>query len=202
MFHLYRETLPPERRIVLDRYELADVARKVVGVGSVGTRCAVALLMAGANDPLLLQFKEARRSVLAPYTAASRFENQGQRVVVGQRMLQSASDVFLGWTRDDNGHDYYFRQLHDMKFKIDLEAMTPADWNEYAGLCGWALARAHARTGDAALLSGYMGKSGVFDQAIERFATTYADLTEVDYLRFKRGASRATRGDSCKRAPR
>ena len=194
MFHLYRETLPPERRIVLDRYELADVARKVVGVGSVGTRCAVALLMAGANDPLLLQFKEARRSVLEPYTASSRFENQGQRVVVGQRMLQSASDVFLGWTRDDNGHDYYFRQLHDMKFKIDLEAMTPADWNEYAGLCGWALARAHARTGDAALLFGYMGKSDVFDQATERFATTYADQTEADYQRFMRQPNRSRRG--------
>lgn len=181
MFQKYRQTLADERRIVLDRYELVDVARKVVGVGSVGTRCAVALLMAGPHDPLLLQFKEARRSVLEPYAGKSAYENQGERVVAGQRMLQSASDVFLGWTRDDAGHDYYFRQLRDMKMKVDVESMSKGDWFEYVELCGWALARAHARTGDPALIAGYLGKSGAFDDAIEKFALAYADQTERDH---------------------
>jgi uncharacterized protein (DUF2252 family) len=181
MFRRYRETLPYERRIVLDRYQLVDVAGKVVGVGSVGTRCAVALLVARPHDPLILQFKEARRSVLEPYAGQSKYENQGERVVVGQRMLQSASDVFLGWTRDDAGHDYYFRQLHDMKLKIDVESMSKSDWFEYVELCGWALARAHARTGDPARIAGYLGKSDAFDAAIEKFAAAYADQTERDY---------------------
>jgi len=181
MFRRYRETLPHERRIVLERYELVDVARKVVGVGAVGTRCAVALLMAGPRDPLLLQFKEARRSVLEPYAGASRYENQGERVVVGQRVLQSASDVFLGWTCDDQGHDYYFRQMRDMKMKIDVESMSKDDWLEYVDLCGWALARAHARTGDPACIAGYLGKGGAFDEAIRKFALAYADQTERDH---------------------
>ena len=181
MFQRYRETLPYERRIVLDRYQLVDVARKVVGVGSVGTRCAVALLMAGPHDPLLLQFKEARRSVLEPYAGKSKYDNQGERVVVGQRMLQSASDVFLGWTRDDQGHDFYFRQLRDMKMKIDVEAMSKSDWFEYVELCGWALARAHARTGDPARIAGYLGKSDAFDEALEKFSLAYADQTERDH---------------------
>ncbi len=181
MFVQYRKTLPYERRIVLDRYELVDVARKVVGVGSVGTRCAVALLMAGPHDPLLLQFKEARRSVLEPYAGKSKYDNQGERVVVGQRMLQSASDVFLGWTCDDEGHDFYFRQLRDMKMKIDVEAMSKSDWSEYVELCGWALARAHARTGDPARIAGYLGKSDAFDEAIEKFSISYAEQTERDH---------------------
>ncbi len=184
MLHRYRTTLPEERRIVLDRYELIDVARKVVGVGSVGTRCAVTLLMAGPHDPLLLQFKEARRSVLEPYAGKSRYANQGQRVVTGQRMLQSASDVFLGWTGDDRGHDYYFRQLHDMRMKINIERMTKADWFEYVTLCGWVLARAHARTGDPARIAGYLGSGEAFDDAIARFASVYADQTERDYRSF------------------
>jgi uncharacterized protein (DUF2252 family) len=155
MFHRYRETLPEERRLILDRYHIMDVARKVVGVGSVGTRCDVALLMAGEHDPMLLQFKEALPSVLEPYAGKSRYSNHGERVVTGQRMLQSASDVFLGWTREENARDYYFRQLRDMKMKIDLENMTKGDWVEYVEICGWTLARAHARTGDAALIGGY-----------------------------------------------
>ena len=126
MFQQYRDTLAADRRIVLDRYELLDVARKVVGVGSVGTRCAVALLMAGPHDALVLQYKEATTSVLAPYAGKSRYANQGERVVTGQRMLQSASDVFLGWTCDDQGHDFYFRQLRDMRMKIDVEEMSKA----------------------------------------------------------------------------
>jgi uncharacterized protein (DUF2252 family) len=181
MFERYRRTLPEERRVILDRYSLVDVARKVVGVGSVGTRCAVALLMAGADDPLFLQFKEARASVLAPYAGKSRYDNQGERVVTGQRMLQSASDVFLGWARDDEGRDFYFRQLRDMRMKIDVDAMSRQDWFEYVAVCGWALARAHARTGDAARISGYLGKNDTFDAAIEKFAVAYADQTESDH---------------------
>jgi len=181
MFHKYRETLPAERRVILDRYHILDVARKVVGVGSVGTRCAVALLMGGKHDPLLLQFKEALPSVLEPYAGKSRYSNHGERVVTGQRMLQSASDVFLGWTRDEEGRSYYFRQLRDMKMKIDPENMTKGDWLEYVEICGWTLARAHARTGDAALIGGYLGQNDVFDSALAKFATTYADQAERDH---------------------
>jgi uncharacterized protein (DUF2252 family) len=181
MFHNYRETLPAERRVILDRYHILDVARKVVGVGSVGTRCAVALLMAGPHDPMLLQFKEALPSVLEPYAGKSRYANHGDRVVTGQRMLQSASDVFLGWTRDEEGRSYYFRQLRDMKMKIDLENMTKGDWLEYVEICGWTLARAHARTGDAALIGGYLGKNDMFDSALAKFAVSYADQADRDH---------------------
>jgi uncharacterized protein (DUF2252 family) len=181
MFGRYRLTLPEEKRVILDRYEIVDIARKVVGVGSVGTRCAAMLLMAGNDDPLFLQFKEATRSVLEPYAGTSRYDNHGQRVVTGQRMLQSASDVFLGWTRDDEGRDYYFRQLRDMKMKIDLDGMSKSEWLEYVQICGWALARAHARTGDPATIGGYLGKGDAFDEAIANFSTAYADQTERDY---------------------
>src|SRR5208282_1381407 len=177
-------TLPEERRIVLDRYVLVDLARKVVGVGSVGTRCAVALLMAGPHDPLILQIKEAHASVLEPYAGKSRYANQGERVVTGQRMLQSASDVFLGWTRDDDGHDFYFRQLRDMRMKIDLEGMSKQEWFEYVELCGCVLARAHARTGDPAWIAGYLGKIEAFDEAIAKFAVAYADQTGRDHALF------------------
>jgi uncharacterized protein (DUF2252 family) len=181
IFHRYRLTLPEERRVILDRYQIVDVARKVVGVGSVGTRCAVILLMAGPNDPLFLQFKEALPSVLEPYAEKCRHENHGQRVVTGQRMLQSTSDVFLGWTRDDEGRDYYFRQFHDMKMTIAVEDMAKEDWLEYVEICGWVLARAHARTGDPARIAGYLGKKDTFDIAIEKFALAYADQTERDH---------------------
>src|ERR1019366_425228 len=184
MFQRYRETLPEERRILLDRYELVDIARKVVGVGSVGTRCTVALLMAGPHDPLLLQCKEAHASVLEPYAGKSRYANQGERVVTGQRMLQSASDVLLGWTSDDQGHNFYFRQLRDMRMKIDIEGMSKQDWFEYVELCGWVLACAHARTGDPAWIAGYLGKTEAFDDAIAKFAIAYADQTERDYVLF------------------
>jgi uncharacterized protein (DUF2252 family) len=181
MFHQYRETLPAERRVILDRYHIVDVARKVVGVGSIGTRCDIALLMAGEHDPMLLQFKEALPSVLEPYAGKSSYSNHGERVVTGQRMLQSASDVFLGWTRDEKGRSYYFRQLRDMKMKIDLENMTKADWLEYVEICGWTLARAHARTGDAATIGGYLGKNDSFDSALADFAASYADQAERDH---------------------
>ncbi len=198
MFRQYRDTLAADRRIVLDRYELLDVARKVVGVGSVGTRCAVALLMAGPGDALVLQYKEATTSVLAPYAGKSRYDNQGERVVTGQRMLQSASDVFLGWTRDNQGHDFYFRQLRDMRMKIDVEEMSKEDWFEYVELCAWALARAHARTGDPARIAGYLGKTEVFDDGLAKFAVAYADQTEHDYGLFlkaiRSGRIKASRG--------
>ena len=184
MFRRYRLTLPEERRVILDRYHIVDIARKVVGIGSIGTRCAVVLLMAGPHDPLFLQFKEALASVLDPYAGKSRYINHGERVVTGQRMLQSASDIFLGWTSDDEGHDYYFRQLRDMKMTIDVEDMSKQDWIEYVGLCGWALARAHARTGDAARIAGYLGKNDTFDQAITKFAVAYAAQTERDHAAF------------------
>ena len=180
-FHDYRETLPAERRVILDRYHILDVARKVVGVGSVGTRCAVALLMAGEHDPMLLQIKEALPSVLEPYAGKSEYKNHGERVVTGQRMLQSASDVFLGWTRDEEGRSYYFRQLRDMKMKIDLETMKKGDWLEYVQICGWTLARAHARTGDAALIGGYLGKNDAFDSALAKFAVSYANQADRDH---------------------
>jgi uncharacterized protein (DUF2252 family) len=181
MFARYMQTLPEERHVILQRYRIVDIARKVVGVGSVGTRCAVALLMAGENDPLFLQFKEAMPSVLEEFAGKSRYANHGERVVTGQRMLQSASDVFLGWTRDDDGRSYYFRQLRDMRMKIDLEEMTKGEWLEYAEICGWALARAHARTGDPAKIAGYLGKNERFDDAIEKFAVAYAEQTEKDH---------------------
>jgi uncharacterized protein (DUF2252 family) len=181
LFHRYRLTLPEERRVILDRYHIVDIARKVVGVGSVGTRCDVALLMAGDDDALVLQLKEALPSVLEAYAGKSHFPNHGERVVTGQRMLQAASDVFLGWTRADDGRDYYFRQLRDMKMKFDLESMTKSEWLEYVQICGWTLARAHARTGDAARIGGYMGKNATFDDAIGEFAVTYADQTERDH---------------------
>jgi uncharacterized protein (DUF2252 family) len=181
MFERYRHSLPEERRVILDRYHVVDIARKVVGVGSVGTRCAVALLMAGAKDPLFLQFKQAGASVLAPYAGKSRYENQGERVVTGQRMLQSVSDIFLGWARDDEGRDYYFRQLRDMRMKIDVARMSRQDWFEFVDICGWTLARAHARTGDPARIAGYCGKNAAIDEAIGSFAVAYADQTERDH---------------------
>ena len=137
--------------------------------------------MASEGDPLLLQFKEALPSVLEPYAGKSGCENHGERVVTGQRMLQAASDVFLGWTRGDAGRDYYFRQLRDMKMKIDLSHMAKADWFEYVEICGWTLARAQARTGDAARIAGYLGTSDRFDAALVKFAVRYADQADRDY---------------------
>jgi uncharacterized protein (DUF2252 family) len=181
LFLRYRQTLPEERRVILDRYHVIDIARKVVGVGSVGTRCDVALLMESEIDPLFIQLKQALPSALSPYAGMGRYKNQGERVVTGQRMLQAASDVFLGWARDDRGHDYYFRQLRDMKMKFDLASMTKTQWLEYVNICGWTLARAHARTGASARIGGYMGKNEFFDEAIEDFAIAYADQTERDH---------------------
>lgn len=180
-FAAYRASLPDERRVLIDRYRLEDFALKVVGIGSVGTRCAVALLVSEEDHPLVLQIKEAGRSVLEPYAKASPYENQGQRVVVAQRLMQSSSDIFLGWARAPRGHDIYVRQLRDMKFSVPVEAATADGLVRYAEICGWSLARAHAKSGDAATISGYLGKSDAFDRAMGSFALAYADQTERDY---------------------
>lgn len=177
----YRQSLPDDRRVLFERYRLEDWAVKVVGIGSVGTRCLVGLFFSAENHPLLLQFKEARRSVLEPYAGKSVHENQGQRVVVGQRLMQSSSDIFLGWTRGRLGYHYFGRQLRDMKFSIPLEGASPAHMSRYAEACGLTLARAHAKSGDAATISGYLGKSDAFDQAIGAFALAYADQNERDH---------------------
>jgi uncharacterized protein (DUF2252 family) len=180
----YRESLPEHVRVLMDRFERCDIALKVVGVGSVGTLCLIALYMAGDGDPLFLQVKEARASVLEPYAGKSLHANHGQRVVVGQRLMQSASDIFLGWTHGNKGRHFYVRQLRDMKMSAIVEGMDASILKMYAESCAWALARAHARSGDAAMISGYMGTSRAFDDAITRFAFDYADQAERDYQSF------------------
>jgi len=181
VFHKYRKTLREDSRILLDQYQIVDVAIKVVGVGSVGTRCGVALLLTGDNDPLFLQIKEARASVLEPYAGKSSYENHAQRVVAGQHLMQEASDIFLGWTRGNSGHDFYLRQLRDMKTSVEIEGMSETDFRGYCNLCGWALARSHARSGNRFIISGYLGQSDTFERAIANFAVAYADQTERDY---------------------
>lgn len=193
-FSAYRESMQEDRRTLIDRYQLKDVAMKVVGVGSVGTFCAVMLLMASESDPLFLQIKEARTSVLEPYAGKSRHANHGQRVVNGYRLIQAASDIFLGWTEGRHGRHFYVRQLRDMKLGALVEIFSPAVMEEYAMLCGWTLARAHARTGEPAQISGYLGKSEVFDEAIAKFAAAYADQSERDHEVLKK-AVRAGRVD-------
>lgn len=177
----YRLSLPDDRRVLFDRYHIEDWAAKVVGIGSVGTRCLIVLLLSPEGHPLLLQFKEARHSVLAPYADKSVYQNQGQRVVVGQRLLQSSSDIFLGWARSRHMRDFFVRQLRDMKFSFPVEGMRPVGLQRYAEFCGLTLARAHAKSGDAATISGYLGKSDAFDQAIGKFALAYADQNERDH---------------------
>jgi uncharacterized protein (DUF2252 family) len=184
----YPATLPYDRRTLLGRYRLVDLAFKVVGVGSVGTRCAVGLYLSEGGDPLVLQVKEALPSVLAPYVGKSAFPHEGQRVVVGQRLMQCASDIFLGWASDGQGHDYYVRQLRDMKTSVALEKLQGPVLYNFAGMCGWALARAHAKAGHAARLAGYIGNSERLDDAVVRFAQEYADQCERDYALFIRAA--------------
>ena len=179
----YRESLPDDVRQLMDRFTLADAARKVVGVGSVGTRCWIALLEGGGDDdPFILQIKEAQASVLEPHLRRSAYKNHARRVVEGQRLMQAASDLFLGWTHDDtSGVDYYWRNLRDMKVSADLNAQPTNTFLAYADLCGATLARAHARSGDAAAISGYLGKGDVFGKALGRFAISYADQNARDH---------------------
>ncbi len=181
LFRGYLASLPDDRRMLLERYRFMDFARKVVGIGSVGTRCYVVLLDSSHHgDPLLLQVKEAQESILEPHLGQSQFRNHGHRVVTGQHLMQAASDIFLGWASID-GHHCYFRILRDMKGAAEVEKMSPRDLGDYAELCGWVLARAHARSGDPCLIAGYLGKSEAFDEALSEFAQAYADQTERDY---------------------
>jgi uncharacterized protein (DUF2252 family) len=178
----YKRTLQDDRRHLLDRYRFVDVARKVVGVGSVGTRAYVVLLEGrDENDPLFLQVKEAGPSILENYVKSSTYQHHGHRVVAGQRLMQAASDIFLGWFRGTEGRDFYWRQLRDMKGSANVEGMSPDELALYGKLCGWALARAHARSGDRVQISAYLGKSERFDVAIADFAKEYADQTERDH---------------------
>jgi uncharacterized protein (DUF2252 family) len=190
----YRASLAEERRHLLDRYELVDVARKVVGVGSVGTRCWVGLLEheARSTDPLVLQLKEANASVLEAYVGPSHYGHHGRRVVVGQRSMQAFSDIFLGWATSPDGYDFYVRQLEDMKGSFDILHMDAIGLEAYARLCGWTLARGHARSGDAGAISSYLGTSEVFDDAMAEFAIRYATQNERDYAALQRAAKRHT----------
>ena len=194
----YRASLQEDRRMLFDQYRFADIAIKAVGVGSVGTRCAVSLLLATDDDPLFLQVKEARESVLEPYAGKSEFKERGHRVVVGQRIMQAASDIFLGWTTDPRGRHYYIRQLRDVKISPTMEGVGASLLFEYAKFCGWALADAHARSGQAGVLAGYMGKSDALDEAIADFAEAYADQNEQDHAALlkavRSGCLKAIRG--------
>lgn len=193
LLDLYAHSLSSERRHLLRRYRLVDVARKVVGVGSVGTRCWIGLLLGrDDDDPLLLQAKEAQESVLAPHTGGERYDNQGRRVVAGQRLIQTSSDIFLGWTHtiglDGRDRDFYVRQLRDWKGIARPETMDPALMAVFGGLCGGSLARAHARSGDPVAIAAYLGGSARFDRALTGFAQSYADRNERDYEELRAAA--------------
>ena len=187
-FARYRESLAPNHRVLLDRYEIKDAAAKVVGVGSVGTSCWIILLVAGEGDPLILQVKEARASVLEGFAGKNIFPNHGQRVVNGIRLMQPASDIFLGWTEGQRGRHFYIRQLRDVKMKFEVEAFDAARMTIFADCCGYSLALSHARSGDAAMIGGYLGKSDSFDKAIAAFSVAYADQNERDYDYVKKAA--------------
>jgi len=184
-FEGYRATMPEALREFLERYRFSDFALKVVGVGSVGTRCfVVALQGRDEGDPLILQAKEAVASVLEPYVSHKSHANHGERVVHGQQLMQATSDIFLGWSRGPGGRDFYFRQLWDMKGSVDPSTLRPPGMGFYGGLCAWSLAAAHARTGDSVAISAYMGTNDTFDGAVADFAETYANQNEVDHKAF------------------
>jgi uncharacterized protein (DUF2252 family) len=181
VFERYKSSLPDDRLFLLQRYRLVDMAWKVVGVGSVGTRCFILLLMGGSSeDPLFLQLKEAQASVLERYLGKSHYENHAQRVVNGQRIIQGASDIFLGWTSDGT-NDFYIRQLRDRSLTPSIESMSAPDFISYVSLCGWVLARSHARSGDAGRISGYIGRGDAFDKSIVEFARRYSKQVEQDH---------------------
>ncbi len=199
-FRAYRATLQDDRRRLLEHFQIADAARKVVGVGSVGTRCFIVLLLGrDTHDPLFLQVKEATTSILEPYVGKSRYRQHGERVVQGQRMMQAASDIYLGWTKGvDVRRSFYWRQLRDMKGSPEIEVMAPVTLTHYAGMCGWTLARAHARSGDPIAIAAYLGASDAFDKSITDFAQRYADQNERDHQEFinaiRSGRLKATHG--------
>jgi uncharacterized protein (DUF2252 family) len=190
-FRAYRATLQPDRRHLLEQFELIDVARKVVGVGSVGTRAFIVLLQGrDQQDPLFLQVKEATASVLEDHLPKSGYKQPGERVVQGQRMMQAASDIYLGWTKRAQANRYfYWRQLRDMKGSADVESLKPAALGFYAHLCGWTLARAHARSGDPIAIAAYLGTSDAFDRSVTDFSERYADQNERDYRAFTKAIS-------------
>ncbi|MBW1657557.1 DUF2252 domain-containing protein [Flavobacterium quisquiliarum] len=178
----YIESLPEDKQVLLSRYTMHDFAIKVVGVGSVGTLCGISLLMSATGEPIFLQFKEARKSVLeANVENKPKYKHQGERIVMGQKLMQSASDMFLGWTNDDRGRFFYIRQLRDAKIKPVIEIMKVDNMADYAKACGWALARAHARSGDPSMLSGYIGNNNEFANAVSKFSMLYAHQNELDY---------------------
>jgi uncharacterized protein (DUF2252 family) len=195
MLARYGGTLNGAHRILFRRYQLVDLARKVVGVGSVGTRCWIFLFTArDGTEPLMLQVKEAQPSVLAAFAGPSKYDNQGQRVVEGQWLIQPVSDIFLGWqrsapARDGKTHDFYVRQLRDWKFSMDIDRMRPSGMEIYGELCAWTLARSHARSGDSVAIAAYLGSSDAFDQAIAQFAGSYADQTEQDHQALAKAAA-------------
>jgi uncharacterized protein (DUF2252 family) len=198
----YRRSLSASRRYLFERFEVEQVARKVVGVGSVGTRDWIVLMHSGVGEPLVLQAKEAQQSVLTDYCGRSPYSNQGERVVVGQHLMQAESDIFLGWTHthapDGQDRDFYMRQLKDWKYSAPIDGMGPKGMTAYGRTCGWTLARAHARAGDRVAIAAYLGSSDTFDQAIADFAETYADQNERDYNEFtdavKKGRAEAVTG--------
>ncbi|HKB31213.1 MAG TPA: DUF2252 domain-containing protein [Streptosporangiaceae bacterium] len=191
----YQRTLETDRRYLFAQFQFADMARKVVGVGSVGTRCWIVLMFGrDDSDPLFLQVKEAERSVLSAFAGASRYPNQGQRVVAGQRLMQASSDIFLGWQRTEAGldgrqRDFYVRQLRDWKFSVDVDSMIPNGLRLYGELCGWTLARAHARSGDRIAIAAYLGGGDAFDRAIAAFSGAYADQNERDHAALEAAAA-------------
>ena len=189
---VYRETLPDDRRALLDRYRLVDMASKVVGIGSVGRYCSIGLFMSSSNQPLFLQFKQAVPSVLEPYAGKSRYGHAGQRVVMGQRLMQSSSDIFLGWVTGQEGREIYVRQLRDAKIKPLVETFDRGMLETYGKACGWALARAHGRAGHPWLICGYLGSSDAVDEAMGDFAVAYADQTERDHAALKAAVSAGT----------
>jgi uncharacterized protein (DUF2252 family) len=199
-FRAYKATLPPERRLLLERFRFVDLARKVVGVGSVGTRAFIALFEGrDQDDPLFLQVKEATSSVFEAYLRPSRYRHHGERVVNGQRLMQAASDIMLGWTKGlDQERHFYWRQLRDMKGSFEIENTAPPDLIDYAQICGWTLARAHARSGDPVAITAYLGKGDTFDRAMVDFSRRYADQNEQDYEAFTKaiasGKLEATEG--------
>jgi uncharacterized protein (DUF2252 family) len=192
LFHAYRESLNEDRRMLLDRYRLVDVAIKVVGIGSVGRRCWIVLMMSEGNHPLFLQFKEAVSSVLEPYAGKCAYDHHGQRVVSGQRLMQPASDIFLGWVTGANGRQFYVRQLRDAKIKPLVETFNAEMLDAYAQACGWVLARAHAKASEVSgTISGYLGSSNdAFDNAMGKFALTYADQAERDHAALRAAVRR------------
>jgi len=196
LFREYRRTLQPDRRHLLEEFRLVDLARKVVGVGSVGTRCWIVLLLGrDDDDPLFLQIKEAQASVLEPYLGKSAYKNNGERVVAGQRLMQATSDIFLGWLRsketlDGAARDFYVRQLWDWKSSVDLDTILPEGLVLYGEVCGFLLARAHARSGDRIAIASYLGKTDTFDRALAEFAVGYADQNERDYAATREAADK------------